>query len=146
MNSSVCPVLTQLYLPASFSFLWLFKFSTCYYFILQSHLESCESQNVYCTNLECVEQMLRKDLPSHLKFACLYRQTICIYCLSRFLVKDEEVWHLLCCYCLMLHSKIILSLSLVYALPLFPFVFVKGELKQFWYYVFLILYYFFMFI
>ncbi|CAM4538769.1 TNF receptor-associated factor 5 isoform X1 [Caretta caretta] len=46
----------------------------------QDHLQQCLFESVQCTNDECQDQILRKDLKDHLSLHCKFREEICQYC------------------------------------------------------------------
>jgi len=46
----------------------------------QDHLQQCLFQAVQCSNENCQEQVLRKDLKEHLSARCHFREEKCLYC------------------------------------------------------------------
>ncbi|XP_008823038.1 TNF receptor-associated factor 5 isoform X1 [Nannospalax galili] len=46
----------------------------------QDHLQQCPFQAVPCSNDNCREAMLRKDLEEHLSARCQFREEKCLYC------------------------------------------------------------------
>nr|XP_044999111.1 TNF receptor-associated factor 5 isoform X3 [Jaculus jaculus] len=47
---------------------------------LQDHLQQCSFQAVPCSNENCPDAMLRKDLKEHLSAYCRFREEKCLYC------------------------------------------------------------------
>ncbi|XP_012493784.1 PREDICTED: TNF receptor-associated factor 5 [Propithecus coquereli] len=48
--------------------------------LLQDHLQQCLFQAVQCSNENCREPVLRKDLKEHLSAYCQFREEKCLYC------------------------------------------------------------------
>ncbi|XP_044123056.1 TNF receptor-associated factor 5 isoform X3 [Neovison vison] len=46
----------------------------------QDHVQQCLFQAVQCSNENCREQVLRKDLKEHLSTRCHFREEKCLYC------------------------------------------------------------------
>ncbi|KAM5202766.1 TNF receptor-associated factor 5 isoform 2-T3 [Hipposideros larvatus] len=46
----------------------------------EDHLQQCSFQAVQCTNENCRELVLRKDLKEHLSADCQFREEKCLYC------------------------------------------------------------------
>uniref|UniRef100_A0A8C5LDL3 TNF receptor-associated factor n=1 Tax=Jaculus jaculus TaxID=51337 RepID=A0A8C5LDL3_JACJA len=46
----------------------------------QDHLQQCSFQAVPCSNENCPDAMLRKDLKEHLSAYCRFREEKCLYC------------------------------------------------------------------
>uniref|UniRef100_A0A8C0NHB8 TNF receptor-associated factor n=1 Tax=Canis lupus familiaris TaxID=9615 RepID=A0A8C0NHB8_CANLF len=55
----------------------------------QDHLQHCPFQAVQCSNEDCQEPVLRKDLKEHVSTSCQFREERCLYC-----KKDVVVIHL----------------------------------------------------
>ena len=61
----------------------------CY--LLQDHLQHCLFQPVQCSNENCQEPVLRKDLKEHLSAFCRFREEKCIYCKKDVVVINLQV-------------------------------------------------------
>ena len=60
-------------------------------FLLQDHLQHCLFQPVQCSNENCQEPVLRKDLKEHLSAFCRFREEKCIYCKKDVVVINLQV-------------------------------------------------------
>ena len=61
---------------------WAFisLFSVRVFLSQQNHMESCLLLIVSCTNNNCTETMIRKDLDKHVTIGCQWRLVHCSYC------------------------------------------------------------------
>lgn len=61
------------------------------FFLLQDHLQQCLFQAVQCSNENCQELVLRKDLKEHLSARCHFREEKCLYCKKDVVVINLQV-------------------------------------------------------
>ena len=59
--------------------------------LLQDHLQHCLFQPVQCSNENCREPVLRKDLKEHLSAYCQFREEKCLYCKKDVVVINLQV-------------------------------------------------------
>ncbi|XP_044123055.1 TNF receptor-associated factor 5 isoform X2 [Neovison vison] len=57
----------------------------------QDHVQQCLFQAVQCSNENCREQVLRKDLKEHLSTRCHFREEKCLYCKKDVVVINLQV-------------------------------------------------------
>uniref|UniRef100_H0WSI0 TNF receptor-associated factor n=1 Tax=Otolemur garnettii TaxID=30611 RepID=H0WSI0_OTOGA len=61
----------------------------------QDHLQQCLHQAVQCSNENCWERVLRKDLKEHLSAYCQFREEKCLYCKKDVVVINlqDSIYH-----------------------------------------------------
>jgi len=63
----------------------------CCLFRYQKHGDECSYQPVCCINVGCNEEVLRKDVITHVETACLWSVIECAFCSERFPKLEKKV-------------------------------------------------------
>ena len=72
----------------------MFKLRHCIFY-QQNHLSACPCKVVYCTNQNCGEILLKKDVVEHVASLCQWRIVLCVHCNEPHPKCQEEVCKML---------------------------------------------------